>query len=517
VQSDPLLRAMYEELARSKSTLKMENVPAPYYIEYRLTDVDQYVSSAAFGAPEGSARTHTRALRVVVRVGDYKQDSYFGPGVGVFNLAPLDPDPIAMRKQLWLATDRAYKTASEALASKKALLSNFATEQPFDDFARAPVLRSLGQTVTLDFNAREWDSLLERTSGLYRADPKMQYLANRLQFSAVNQYFINTEGTVTRQGYTVYTLNWDGITQAEDGMKLERTPFYSASSVKELPSPDQLLADTRKMLQSLNDLRDAPMVEEEYLGPVLFSPDASSDVFDSMVGRNVLGRRPKPGDSARTTGEYASNYKSRVLPSFLTIADDPSMKTFDGKTLIGGYDIDAEGVRAEKISVIQDGVLVNYLLGREPIRDFPESNGHGRASPGEAPVPSIGNLIVQSKKSSTPEELKKKLLDLCRDEGKPYGYFADTLSGEDPRLLYRVYVSDGHMELVRGASFKELDTRTLRNNLVAVGNDMAVSNREGSVPTTVIAPSILFDELELKRTEEKNAKLPAYGPPDLTK
>jgi predicted Zn-dependent protease len=299
-------------------------------------------------------------------------------------------------------------------------------------------------------------------------------------------------------------------------MELGRSPYYVATTATELPSPEKLLADSAKTLQSLKALREAPMVEEDYRGPVLFSNDAASDILDSMIGENVLGIRPKPGASARTIGEFSSNYKGRVLPAFLSVVDDPTMKTFQGKTLVGSYQIDEEGVRVAPLPVIQDGILAQYLLGREPIRDFGDSNGHGRAAPGQAPSPNIGNLILQAKDSSSPDELKKKLIDMCKQENKPYGYYAETLVGNNPRLLYRVYVSDGREELVRGAVFDELDTRTLRTDLVAAGNDPLVSNREGAVPTTVVSPSILFDELEVKRTDKKNAKLPEYPPPDLT-
>jgi hypothetical protein len=251
---------------------------------------------------------------------------------------------------------------------------------------------------------------------------------------------------------------------------------------------------------------------------VLFSADAASDIFNGMVGGNVLGNRPRPGDSSRTTGEYAAYYKSRVLPAFLSVTDDPTRKVFDGKTLVGSYETDDEGVRATRVPSIQDGVLVNFLLGRQPIRDFPESNGHGRAAPGLAVSPSIGTLIVEPRVALPVAELKKKLIELCREEGKEFGYRAETLAGPryEPRLLYRVYVKDGHEELVRGGLFDELDTRALRTNLIAAGDDPLVSNRAGAIPTTVISPSILFDELEVKRTDAKNAKLPEYPPPDLT-
>lgn len=516
VAADPLLKAMREELDRSKSLLKMDNVAAPYYIEYRLSDVDEYEAEAAFGALRQDQRVHARSLRVVVRVGDYKQDSYYGPGMGVVTFAPLDNDSIALRRELWTATDRAYKAASEALASKKALLSQYTADQPFDDFARAPALELIEPLVKLEFRPQPWKETLEKTTDLYRSDAKIESLRAYLRFRAVNQYFVNTEGTSTRQGYAMYSLNLSAETQAEDGMELGRSPYYVAGTASELPSQEKLLADTTKTLQTLKELREAPMVEEDYRGPVLFSNDAASDILEAMIGENVLGIRPKPGASARTVGEFSSNYKGRVLPTFLSVVDDPTMKTFQGKALVGSYEIDEEGVRVAPLAVIKDGMLVEYLLGREPIRDFSDSNGHGRAAPGQAPSPSIGNLILQAKETSSPDELKKKLIEMCKQENKPYGYYAETLVGNNPRLLYRVFVSDGHEELVRGAVFDELDTRTLRNDLVAAGNDPLVSNREGTVPTTVISPSILFDELEVKRTDKKNAKLPEYPPPAIT-
>jgi predicted Zn-dependent protease len=515
--SDVLLQAMSDELERSKSQLKMENVPAPYYIEYRLSDSDEYDAEAAFGALRLDQRVHARSVRVVVRVGDYKQDSYYGPGVGAVSLAPIDNDPMALRWQLWIATDQAYKAASEALAMKNAALRQYTSGQPFNDFARVPALQSIEPVARLDFDPSPWKQMIEKSSALFRRDPKIESLSAGIRFRAVNQYFVNSEGTVTRSGYTVYSLNLAGLTQADDGMRLGRSPDYTAGTLKELPTPQQFQADALKMLETLKNLREAPVVDEDYRGPVLFSADAASELFNGMVGRNLLGIRPRPGDSARTTGDYASKFKSRVLPAFLSVSDDPTQQSFGGKTLVGAYAADDEGVRASKVSTIQDGMLVNYLLGRDPIRDFPDSNGHGRAGPGQLASPSIGVLIVASKQPSSPAELKQKLIEICRQEGRPFGYYAETLGGSSyqPLLLYRVYEKDGHEELVRGAVFDELDTRTLRNDLVAAGNDPLVSNREGAVPTTVIAPSILIDDLEVKRTDTDNAKLPEYPPPAL--
>jgi len=512
--ADPLLQAMRQELDRSKAKLKLDNVPPPYYIEYRLSDVSEYDAEAAFGALREEQNFHGRSVRVVVRVGDYKQDSYYGPGVGAATFAPIDNNPLSLRWQLWAATDQAYKAASQALALKKAALSQFSADQPFDDFAKAAPLQSIEPLAKLDFDARTWKDTLEKSTALFHTDPKVESLSASARFRAVNQYYVNTEGTTTRQGYSLYFLMSSGSTQAADGMRLDRSPYYAAPTLKDLPSPAEFEGNVAKLVQTLKALREAPVVDEDYRGPVLFGPDAASDVFFGMIGQNVLGNRPKPGESARTTGDYASNYKGRVLPTFLSITDDPTMKAFAGKGLIGSYDVDDEGVRAAPVAIIENGMLANYLMGREPIRDFPDSNGHGRAAPGQNPSPNIGNLVVQSKESLSPDELKKKLIDLCKQENKTFGYYVETLAGSNPRLLYRIY-ADGHQELVRGAAFDELDSRTLRNDLIAVGNDPLVSNREGAIPQTVVSPSILFDELEVKRSDQQNAKLPEYPPPDL--
>jgi len=515
VAADPILKAMRAELDRSKSQLKMENLGAPYYIEYRVSDVNRYEVDTAFGPVQQKEKIHGRSLRVVVRVGDYKLDSYYGPGLGVVDFAPIDDDPIALRRQLWLATDSAYKRAAEALASKKAALAQYAAGQPFDDFAKAPAIESIGPVLKMDFSLDPWAATLEKATNLYRTNLKIQSVQGSFHLQLTNEYYVNSEGTSIRHGYPIYTLELSANAQATDGMRLGRTPFYAETSADALPSPETFLAKATRALTSLQELMDARIVEEDYNGPVLFSSDAAVDVIETLIGDNVLGIRPHLGDSSRTTGSFASNYKSRVLPTFLTVVDDPTMKTFAGKNLAGSYEIDEEGVRATAVPVIQDGMLTNYLMGRMPIRDIPDSNGHGRAGPGQAPNPDIGVLVVKPKDPVSPEDLKKKLIELCKQQDKSYGYYVETMAGMNPRLLYRVYVNDGHQELVRGGTFNELDTRALRNNLIAAGNDPEVSNRGGYVPTTVISPSILFDELEIKRTDRKDAKLPEYPAPDL--
>jgi TldD protein len=515
---DALLEALLTELDRSKAQLKIEQVQAPYYIEYRVNDVDDYDAEAAFGALRESQRVHLRILRVVVRVGDYKQDSYFGQGMGETNILPLDNDPIALRHQIWLTTDEAYKAAGQALAEKQAEMKRFSADpNPVDDFSKETVVTALDPIVSLKIDEAAWNKALSEMTSLYRQYPEIQSVSASARFSAVNEYFVDSEGTVTRNGKTTYNLQLNSSAQADDGMRLSRNPYWTVGRAEELPSRDELLSDVKQALETVVALRNAPIVEEEYRGPVLFAPDASDDVIASLVGSNIVGRKPQPGRPNRTVGAFATSYKTRVLPSFLTIIDDPTLKDFQGHSLVGSYDVDNEGVKAKTVNIIENGMLNNYLLGRQPVRDFPASNGHGRAAPGSGPSPSLGVLLLKSAEAQPPKELKKKIIQMVTEQGKPYAYRVDTLGpGNSPRLLYRVY-ADGHDELVRGAVFSELDVRALRSNLIAVGNDPLVSNRSGGVPTTIICPSLLFDELEVKRADTSKDKLPEYPAPPLKK
>jgi len=515
---DALLEALLTELDRSKAQLKMDQVAAPYYIEYRVNDVDEYQAEAAFGAVRESQRVRYRVLRVVVRIGDYKQDSYYNQGMGETNILPLDNDPIALRHQIWLATDEAYKAAGQALTEKQAALKQFSAEtNPVDDFAKAPVVAAIEPTVTLQVDAAAWKKTLEDVTNLYRQYSDVQSVSASARFSAVNEYLVNSEGTVTRSGKKTYNVTLNSSAQAADGMRLTRNPFWMVAKAEELPTRDALLADARKTLDTLVALRQAPIVEEEYRGPVLFAPDAANDIVASLVGANVLGRKPQLGRPNRTVGAFATSFKTRVLPNFLSVVDDPTLRDFQGKSLVGTYEVDDDGVKAQPVTLVDDGTLINYLVGRQPIRDFPSSNGHGRAGAGTYPAPNLGVLLIKSKEAQSPEELKKRVIQMITDQGKPYGYRVETLGpGNSPRLLYRVY-PDGHEELVRGAVFSELDVRALRSDLIAVGNDPLVSNRSGGIATTVISPSLLFDELEVKRADTSKDKLPDYPPPPLEK
>ncbi len=514
---DPVLKAMLAELKRSQEKLQLGQLQRPYYIDYQVTELQDHVVDATLGALRTDNVNAGRLVRVVVRIGDYKQDSYFGQGMGTVDVMPTDNDELALRHQLWLATDKAYKAALSGLTEKQAALKNVEVENDVSDFSHEKPAVSVHDLVKLETNLDAWKANLRSTSDLFRRDPALESSSAFLNFRVLNRYFVNTEGTVTRNGKAVYSYIFTGSAQADDAMRLERSHGYVVTNADELPKPEEIQKDAEKLISTFNALKKAPLVEDDYRGPVLMSGDAATAVFERLVVPNILGLRPELGSSARTRGEFNSYYKNRVLPEFFTVEDDPLAKKVDGTSLAGSYDVDDEGVAAEKVTVVEKGVLSNYLLAREPIRDFPHSNGHGRTALAGAPRPQISNLIFKAANPLTFDDLKHKLMQMCKDQGRPYGYFVETTGPQlAPRLLWRVYVSDGHMELVRGAIFNQLDTRALRNDIVAAGNDNYVYNRSEPLPSAIVAPSVLFGELDIQRGNRQREKLPTYPAPTLS-
>jgi len=524
-EKDPIFKAMLTELDRSMSQLQLPGFAKPFFIQYRIEDVDDYDTKAEFGAPEGSQRTHQRIARITVRVGDYKTDSSGGRGDGSLELTALDNDPIALRSALWAGTDQAYKAALAAYAAKLAELKQVQTPPQADDFSHEKPVVSLAAPLPLKLDEPAWESRVARDSGLYRTADAVKSLQHDIQYSTADfhargttLWLVNSEGAIVRKSSTQFQEAFGVGTQAADGMRLDRSYASSGATLAELASPEAFAKRAVALIASLDDLRKAPLVEEEYHGPLLLSSDAGADSLRFLLAGGLTATRPPLGTQARTNGQFASSYHARVLPDFLDVVDDPTLKSWDGKPLLGAYDIDDEGIPAQPVSLIANGRLQNYLIGREPVRDFPESNGHGRAGLTGPPRPAIGVLKISAKQGLSDAELNAKLLQMAKDRDIPSVYYVATLGGElTPRLLYRVTpdgTPTGKRELVRGAELDELDQRALRSSVEAAGKDLFIANYFGEVPQTVLAPALLLDDVTVRRANEKNEKLPFYPPPD---
>jgi TldD protein len=520
-EKDPVLKAMLTELDRSMSQLQLKGFAKPFFIQYRIEEIDDFETKAEFGSSEGSERAHQRVARVTVRVGDYKTDSSGGRGDGSLELAALDDDPIAIRSVLWTATDQAYKNALSAYAQKQAALKEVQTPPQADDFSQEKPIISLADPIALHIDASAWTDRVARASGLYRTDGSVspnerdiEYSSASFRARSITTWIVTSEGTIVRKSAAEYQESFAADTQAPDGMRLERSYGSDGTSLADLDSESVFNKHAADEIASLAELRKAPLVEEEYHGPLLFSADAAADTLHSLLAGAVPATRPPLGTEARTNGPFASSYHARVLPDFMDAVDDPGLKSYDGKGLLGAYDVDDEGVPAQAVKLVAAGRLESYLIGRQPVRDFPQSNGHGRAGITGPAHPMIAVLKITAGNGLSADELNQKLLAMAKDRGLPSVYFVETMGGElTPRLLYRIGL-DGKRTLVRGAVLDDIDERALRSSIDSAGKDLWVANYFGDPPVTVLAPALLFDDATVRRANEKNEKLPFYPPPE---
>ena len=520
--SDPILVAMQQELTREKSDLVIPGMQRPYFIQYRLEDIHSYDAVASYGALTRETENHQRVVRVEVRIGNEISDSSSARGDGSLELAPSDSDTAALKYALWSATDEAYKNALRAFAAKRAALKNFQSAPTANDFTAAKSVTLIEPLATLTIDRDDWKHPLIEASGLFEKSPETKSFAEAVQYSsanisalAVNRYTVNTDGSALRHGYSGYSETVSVGGQADDGMELGRSNGSVATTAAGLESTAALNKRVTDDLISFNELRHAPIVDpEDYHGPVLFSGDASADVFNRLFVPNVEADRPEIGTSARTQGAYQSSLKTPILPAFLSVVDDPSLRSFEGHSLLGAYKVDDEGVPAEAVDIVVHGKLINYLVSRQPVKDFPQSNGHGRAPLGQSAHSRAGVMVIKSSDPLSSDAMRAKLLALAREQGRDV-YSVETLGGElSPKVLYRVS-PDGKRTLVRGAVFDELDQRAIRSGIVAAGGKPYIAQQVNLVPETTIAPELLFADIAVKRANEEQHKLPYYPPPAL--
>jgi TldD protein len=520
--ADPVLAAMQQELVREQAQLVLPGMQRPYFIEYRLEDIRSYDAVANYGALTKENENRQRVVRVELRIGNDTSDSSSARGEGSLALAPADNDPAALQFALWSATDEAYKNALRAYAVKQATLKRFQSAPTANDFTPAKPVTLVEPLVDLELNRDDWKQRLIDASGLFATAPEVRSFADAVQYSsaslsaiAVNRYTVNTDGTVLRHGYAGYTdvINVGG--QAPDGMELSRSNGSSAETAAGLENAAALRKRTLDDLISFNELCHAPIVgSEDYHGPVLFTGDAAADVFNKLFVPNIEADRPEIGTTARTQGVYQSSFRTPVLPPFLSVVDDPTLRSFEGHALLGAYKVDDEGVPAEPVDIVEHGKLIKYLIGREPVKDFPDSNGHGRAALGQAAHSHAGVLFIKSAEPLSEQAMRMKLLTYAKQQGRDV-YEVETLGAElSPRLLYRIS-PDGKRTLVRGAIFDELDQRAVRSGIVAAGGKPYVAQTIGPIPETTIAPEILFADITVKRASEEQQKLPYYPPPTM--
>lgn len=569
---DVLLKAMQDELARSVAQLQLEKLEKPYYIEYAVLDTETFEAQAAFGALVRSNRDRGRLLRVEVRVGSYELDnsefisqrSLFTMGTAFPRQLVEEDDYIALRRDLWLATDAVYKQALEQVSAKRAFIQNKVQPELIPDFSREEATTAIVPRQGFDFDQAKWQEVVRRLSALFREFPAIQDSSVSLRVQLVHKYFVNSEGTVVLQPALLVWLQARAATQAPDGMPLKHFVVFSGMRPDQLPSEPEMAAAIRGMAQELTALASAPILEN-YVGPVLLVGQAAGELFAQVLAPQLSGHRPPLLEQAQLAtlqarSELADRLNRPVLPPFFTVVDDPTQTTYNQQPLIGAYQVDDQGVKAQAVVLIENGVLKTLLMSRRPRKEIAQSNGHGRAMLFGSPSAQIGNLFIRAKDGKSLTELKQQLIALCKAQGLSYGLLIKVLDNPaitdrevsvsslvslvtgggqvrepltPPILAYKVYVEDGREELVRGLTVGEMSVRRLKE-IAAAGSDASVTNRlaasgggvsglmmgivvgvgesaAGGIPTTIVAPSVLFEELEFKRVsgpQQKPALLP---------
>jgi predicted Zn-dependent protease len=521
VPSDPVLRAMHDELLRSVKELQFKDLDKPYFIQYTILDEDEYAADATFGAITSSTRNRDRVLGVQVRVGDYDFDnsefvggSPFGGGSapnGVLQITIVDDDYGAIRHALWLATDTAYKQAVEQLARKKAFVQNKMQDEKIPDFSQETPTNAVAAKRRLELDQPRWEKNLRDWSGIFKSYPAIQQSGVSLNARLIHRYIVNSEGTQTMQPSLIVSLQAAASVQAQDGMVLSHSVPFNATSFDQLPPAEQVGGAIRQLASDLTSLRSAPVLDADYSGPVLLVGQASAEMFARVLAPNLSGQRQplSERDQGNVRSELSDRMNRPVLPRFLSVVDDPTEKALGDRELIGAYQVDDQGVPARKVTLVQDGILKDFLMSRRPSKDRLQSNGHGRSGlPGRESA-QIGNLFIKVSDGKSYEELKSSLIEMCKVENLEYGILIKVINPDgrgplgSPVLTYKVHVADGREELVRGATANALSVRSLRQ-IEAVGNDSFVANRltgaqNAATPVTVVAPSVLLEEVELKR------------------
>ncbi|HEX5426416.1 MAG TPA: metallopeptidase TldD-related protein [Candidatus Acidoferrales bacterium] len=571
-EQDKTLHAMHDELARSMERLSFPGREKPYLIQYRLLDVHARTISAAFGSLLGSDETKNRFMSVDVRVGNYQLDSSnfvsedgFQGFLGSSGQVGIDRDYHSLRQDLWLATDQAYKAALIQMSLKQSYLQGLSKPPEIADFSQITPTVEIKPRIQADWTSRNWEDEARKASAVLRNYPDVYGSRVNYYLIYLTRYLMTSEGTTVRITQPVAAIEAALDTKSDDGMPLHNYYAVYVGSPADLPGPDVVSKGLAQAAEQLMALRSSSMLPD-YDGPVLFDPHAAGEVLSQMLPPSLSGARPPMSmvpafdqlmDRVGGRSEWSERVGTRVMPFTVSLTDDPTATEFQGQPLLGSYDIDAEGVKAEKVPLVVNGMLRNLLMSRRPGPRFQDSNGHARSSMLSEPRPLPSNLFLEASNGLSRDAMEKKFLEECKNDGQQWCVeiqrmdnpaltsvsqqdFSDYIgalaggiaNGERlPLLVYRVYVSDGHKELARGAHIEGLTLQSLRN-MLAVGNDSSVytymqSNQfagtalgafgdaESGMPSTVVTPSILLDDVNVQGYHGEPRRLPLVPAPPL--
>jgi predicted Zn-dependent protease len=529
----PLVKILSEELERNFTALKQKADPAPYFLGYEVTDHEEDVIVASHGSLDGQSHSHDRILDTTVRAGTPKFDNYRRvnnehPRFTLATRLALDDNPESIRKTIWLTTDRVYRGVAQRLIRIKAdekLRSaaadgsdDFSVEQPQTSFSAAPPLK---------FNSQEWAARLRKVSAEMSKYPGAINSNVAVEAQRVMTTVVNSEGTRVESGRLFARIIITARGKASDGMDLGSMETFETGDPSTLPKDAQILAAVERAGKNLTDLLHAPPADP-FVGPAILSGRASGVFFHEIFGHRIEGHRQKDESEGQT---FTKSVGKPVLPAFLSVIFDPTRVEYNGIALNGTYDYDDEGVKGQRIVAVQNGILKTFLMSRSPIAGFPNSNGHGRRSPGNEIVSRQSNLIVESTNKVSDAELRKMLIEEVKKQNKPYGLYFDQVTGGYtttasrglqaftviPLIVYRVFADGRPDELIRGADIVGTPLASFEK-IVATSDKMEVFNgicgaESGNVPVSAVSPALLVSQIEIQRKERSQDRPPYLSRP----
>ncbi|MHB8754172.1 MAG: TldD/PmbA family protein [Candidatus Acidiferrales bacterium] len=530
----PILQAMQQELQRSVTAYSKADPPA-YFLAYTVTDEDNVNVSGSNGALLSSSDARDRWLEVQTRVGSYDLDNthkvegsapaWTSPGTQ----ATLDNDIPVLRREIWRETDRQYRAAVQAfiaVQTSKEVQAQSA-EQRAPDFSHEQPHVSVGPAVSFHVDRNPWEAKVRKYTAAFSASPAVLNSIVTFTAGATNQYFVNSEGSKLAFGQIRYRLELFVQGKAPDGMDLERYANFDWVDPSKAPSDSTVMDQVRILSGQIAALRKAPLVEP-FAGPTLLTGRAAAVFFHEVLGHRLEGFRQKDVSEGQT---FTSKVGQQILPNFITVRDDPTTKEINGEVLLGYYPFDDEGVPAQNVTLVDHGILKNFLMSRSPLINFPHSNGHGRRQLGYQPIARMGNTIVESSKTMTNAALRRRFIEEIRKQGKPFGLLIDDIAGGftftgraqpqafqvQPLIVYKVFPDGRPDELVRGVNIVGTPLISI-TKIIATGDTPEVFNgycgaESGSVPVSAVAPEILISEMEVSKKESSTDTPPILPPP----
>lgn len=537
--ADPVLTALQAELDRMMAALSDREEP-PYWMQLALVDRRIVEVQATHGAAVAASDSRQRLGDVDLRLGSPELDNthkirdagFFSEDLRPRVELPLTPDPgRVLQMGFWRATDEAYRSALRRLIKVRTNDAvKVARDDKSNDFSDAPVVNDLRAVAPVAVDLHAWQQTARAASEVLLEFEHLYDSNVSFRLEDDVHTTVASNGTQVRYQRPQARVSVWATTVAEDGMQLSVYDYVDVTTAARLPDQAAVMAMARRVGEQVEALRDAPLVDP-YSGPAILRGRASAVFFHEILGHRVEGHRQKDEDEGQT---LADKVGEAIFPRFVSVHDDPTLFTWEGEELAGYYPYDDEGVAAQRVTVVEDGVLEGFLLSRSPIEGFSHSNGHGRRQPGSAVVARQGNLVVSASETVPYATLRRQLVDLIKQQNKPFGLILDDISGGftltgrttpnsyavQPVTAWRVFADGRPDELVRGIDMIGTPLVTFEK-IVAASDDTQVFNgvcgaESGWVPVSAIAPDLLVEEVEVQRKAKENDRPPLLAPPGVT-